>query len=164
MTDNTAFTFFWRAESPFSQWHRSIFTIDGVRYTCAEQYMMRAKALLFGDTEIAERIMASESPREHQSLGRKVRGFNQAVWERERENIVRTASRAKFSQNSGLKKKLMATGHTELVEASPVDRIWGVGLAADDPRITDRASWRGLNLLGKILTEVRDELCHTARA
>lgn len=158
MADKIEYTFFWRAESPFSQWHRSIFTVDGVRYTHAEQYMMHAKALLFGDTEIAEQIMASASPREHQALGRKVRGFDHAVWERERENIVRTASRAKFTQNSGLKKKLLATGDTELVEASPVDRIWGVGLGADDPRITERANWRGLNLLGKILTQVRDEL------
>ena len=158
MTTHTGFTFFWRADSPFSQWHRSSFTVDGTTFTYAEQYMMHAKAMLFGDIEIAEQILATDSPREQKSLGRKVRGFDQSVWERERENIVRTANRAKFTQNEGLRQKLMATGDTELVEASPVDRIWGVGLAADDPRITRRETWRGLNLLGKILTELRDEL------
>ena len=158
MTAHTGFTFFWRSESPFSQWHRSSFTVDGITFTHAEQYMMHAKAMLFGDSEVAEQILATNSPRKQKSLGRKVRGFDQDIWERERENIVRVANRAKFTQNPGLKKKLMATGDTELVEASPVDRIWGVGLTADDPRIQDRKSWRGLNLLGKILTELRDEL------
>lgn len=158
MTGHKEFTFFWRAESPFSQWHQSQFTVAGVSYSHAEQYMMHAKALLFGDTEIAEQILASSSPRKQKSLGRKVRDFDDGVWQRERERIVREANRAKFTQNRGLFKKLMATGDAELVEASPVDCIWGVGLTADDPRIQDRTQWRGLNLLGKILTELRDEL------
>lgn len=158
MPTSEQFTFFWRADSPFSQWHRSMFTIDGQEFCTAEQYMMYAKAALFDDREIAEQILATTSPREQKSLGRKVRGFDDAIWKREREPIVFRANQAKFSQNRGLLKKLMATGDTHLVEASPVDYIWGVGLAADDPRILDRATWRGLNLLGEILMRVREHL------
>jgi ribA/ribD-fused uncharacterized protein len=152
------YTFFWRQESPFSQWHPSVFTVDGVRYTCAEQYMMHRKALLFGDEEVAARILAARSPKEHKALGRKVRGFEDGVWKRERESIVYAGSHAKFTQNGHLLAALLATAGTELVEASPLDRIWGVGLGAEDPRLQDPTQWRGQNLLGKILTRLREEL------
>src|SRR5262245_59455106 len=152
------FTFFFTEASPFSQWFRCSFTAAEVRFNCAEQYMMHGKALLFGDAAIAAEILAADHPRQHKALGRKVKGFDDAVWKRERIAIVRAGSHAKFTQNAELRELLLATAPTTLVEASPYDKIWGIGLAASDPRAQDRAQWRGQNLLGQILTELRDEL------
>jgi ribA/ribD-fused uncharacterized protein len=152
------FTFFWRHQSPFSQWHPSEFVVEGVRFTCAEQYMMHGKAVLFGDEEMAARILEARTPKEHKALGREVRGFDGALWERERERIVYEGSHAKFTQNAEPLAALLATAGTELVEASPMDRIWGVGLSEEDPRIQDPATWRGQNLLGKVLTRLREDL------
>jgi hypothetical protein len=120
--------------------------------------MMYGKAILFGDTEIAAEILEAASPRQHKALGRKVRNFNDATWKAHREQIVAAGSRAKFTQNAELRQALLDTAGTELVEASPFDRIWGIGLAASDPRAENPAKWRGQNLLGKILTRLRDEL------
>jgi ribA/ribD-fused uncharacterized protein len=157
------FTFFWREGSPFSQWHPSRFEVAGARYTCAEQYMMAGKARLFGDAEVEAQILKAKTPKQHKALGRKVRGFDAALWERERERIVYEGNHAKFTQDAGLLEALLATAGTELVEASPLDRIWGVGLGAEDPRIQDPATWRGLNLLGKVLTRLREDLLVTYR-
>jgi ribA/ribD-fused uncharacterized protein len=154
----TVFTFFYTQASPFSQWYPCTFVVDGNTYSCAEQYMMRGKAVLFGDHAIAAQILAAPHPRDHKALGRKVASFDDAIWRREREAIVLAGNRAKFTQNPELRALLVATRGTELVEASPRDRIWGIGLGADDPRARDRAQWRGANLLGKILTALRDEL------
>jgi len=160
MTDTTrgGFTFFWREQSPFSQWHRSRFVVEGVEYCCMEQYMMAGKARLFGDAQVLASILQATAPKTHKALGRKVRGFSDAVWERERERIVYEGNRAKFTQNAELLAALLATRGTQLVEASPTDRIWGVGLAAEDARIDDPSKWRGQNLLGKVLTRLRDDL------
>jgi len=152
------FTFFWREESPFSQWHPSEFLVEGARFLCAEQYMMHGKARLFGDAEVAAEILAARTPKQHKALGRKVRGFDGSRWEQERERIVYEGNHAKFTQNPALLTVLLATVGTELVEASPLDRIWGVGLGAEDPRIQDPSTWRGLNLLGKVLTRLREDL------
>lgn len=152
------FTFFWQEQSPFSQWHRVQFEVKGHRFVCAEQYMMHGKAVLFGDAEVASRILASASPKTHKALGRKVQNFDDAVWKRERERIVYEGNHAKFTQNPELLKLLLATAGTELVEASPMDRIWGVGLSAEDPRIQDPSRWRGQNLLGQVLTRLREDL------
>jgi ribA/ribD-fused uncharacterized protein len=135
--------------------------VGGARFTCAEQYMMHGKAVLFGDAEMAARILEAKTPKEHKALGREVRGFDGARWESERERIVYEGNHAKFTQNPELLKALLATAGTELVEASPLDRIWGVGLSAEDPRIQDPAAWRGLNLLGKVLTRLREDLLVT---
>jgi len=152
------FTFFFTGASPFSQWYPSSFTVDGVTFGCAEQFMMYGKAMLFGDLEIAQQTLAAVHPKEHKALGRKVTSFDDAVWKARRVEIVMAGNRAKFSQNEELRALLLATRGTELVEASPYDRIWGIGLAAGDPRAQDPKTWRGQNLLGKILTELRDEL------
>ncbi|MGE0551464.1 MAG: NADAR family protein [Kofleriaceae bacterium] len=154
----TRFTLFFASSSPFSQWHPCRFTIDGQQFNCTEQYMMYGKAMLFGDRETAAAILAAHEPRDHKALGREVKQFDNATWERERAVIVMTGNRAKFTQNLVLRDALFATRGTTLVEASPTDLIWGIGLAEDDPRALDQANWRGLNLLGKILTELRDEL------
>lgn len=156
----TGFTFFW--DGPLSQWHPSPMTVAGHRYACAEHYMMHAKALLFGDAEMAAAILAEPEPVRQKALGRRVRGFDERVWEGARHAIVFTGSIAKYAQNPELRALLFATGATRLVQASPIDRIWGIGLPADDPRAQDPAQWRGLNLLGDILTEARDALMAVA--
>ena len=156
-----AFTFFWK--SPLSQWQRAPFVIGGVTFTHAEQFMMYAKALLFGDRDAAESILRAATPREQQAIGRGVRGFDEAIWALFREGVVYQANYARFSQNLEQRELLFATRGTTLVEASPHDRVWGVGLAADDPRASDRSQWRGLNLLGQALTQVRDALAAGAR-
>jgi ribA/ribD-fused uncharacterized protein len=152
------FTFFFTEASPFSQWYPCLFEVSGQAFHCAEQYMMHGKALLFGDAEVAAEILSADHPRQHKALGRKVRNFDGAKWERERMTIVKDGNRAKFTQNAELLETLLATNGTTLVEASPYDKIWGIGLAATDPRANDPAQWKGKNLLGIVLTELRDEL------
>ena len=152
------FTFFWRADSIYSQWHPLPFVEREQTYACAEQYMMVGKARLFGDEEIAARMLGTASPASHKALGRKVRGFDDARWRAAREGIVYAGNRAKFTQHPALLAALLATAGTRLVEASPMDRIWGIGMAASNPAATDPARWRGHNLLGEILTRLRDEL------
>ncbi|MDM5279559.1 NADAR family protein [Paenibacillus silvae] len=152
------FTFFWHTASPFSQWHPADFIVNGLQYTSAEQYMMHQKALLFGDLKIAERIMSTNSASVQKKLGRQVKGFDQTVWEAECQRIVYEGNQAKFTQNEELLAALLATRGTTLVEASPDDRIWGVGLAEDNPRIRNRSTWRGTNWLGEILTRLREEI------
>lgn len=152
------YTLFWQSDSPFSQWHPCAFTVAGRAFTCAEQFMMHGKALLFGDAEVAAQILAAADPRAHKALGRKVRGFDDVRWKAAREAIVYAGNHAKFTQAPALRAALDATAGTTLVEASPMDRIWGIGLAASSPHATDPARWRGQNLLGKILTRLRDDL------
>lgn len=145
-------------KSFLSQWHPSNFVIDTTHYVCAEQYMMHQKARLFDDKMIAQKIITSTHPSDHKRLGQHVSGFSQARWDSNKIDIVYAGNHAKFSQNSGLKKKLLATGDDWLVEANAKDIIWGAGLAADDPRITNPDEWRGDNLLGDILMRVRSDL------
>jgi ribA/ribD-fused uncharacterized protein len=141
-----------------SQWWPVEFTVDGVVFRTAEHYMMWRKARLFGDDGMAERIVAARHPADAKKLGRGVAGFDDAVWVRERFGIVTAASVAKFGQNPDLGAYLRTTGERVLVEASPTDRIWGIGLAASDERAADPRTWRGLNLLGFALMRARAEL------
>jgi hypothetical protein len=141
-----------------SQWWPSPFIVDGQRFGTAEHYMMWRKALLFGDSVIAEKILAAGHPQKAKTLGRQVRGFEQAAWESERYAIVVDGTTAKFRQRQELAAYLLGTGDRVLVEASPVDRIWGIGLTADDPRAANPEQWRGLNLLGFALMDARTTL------
>jgi len=152
------FTFFFTEASPFSQWYRCEFVVDGHAFNCAEQYMMFGKAMLFEDRAVADEILAADHPRTHKALGRKVKPYDEHVWRTHRERIVLDGNRAKFTQNPELRAQLVATAPTELVEASPYDKIWGIGLAATDVRAQDPAQWKGANLLGKLLTQLREEL------
>jgi ribA/ribD-fused uncharacterized protein len=120
--------------------------------------MMAQKAVLFQDREALAQIMASDSPRIQKGLGRKVRGFNQSKWDAQAREIVYRGNWAKFTQNPDLQELLLATRGTTLVEASPSDRIWGIGLGEDDPQAGDRKTWRGRNWLGEVLTRVRDDI------
>ena len=120
--------------------------------------MMFHKALIMGDFSTAEKILNEKDPKAQQELGRQIRTFDQKTWDALKYDIVRKGNILKFKQNPVHKALLFSTYPRQLVEASPFDRIWGVGLAEDDPLITDPENWKGDNLLGKVLTEVRDIL------
>ena len=149
---------FWKPPSPFGQWTASPFEIDGTIYLCAEQYMMAEKARLFGDSKIEKEIMNSDSPSHQQKLGKRVSGFAEDKWAAERTNIVFRGNLAKFTQNAHFKSLLLETGDRQMVEASPIDKIWGIGLAANNPMAYDPNKWLGLNLLGKVLADVRTHI------
>ncbi|EJQ3973494.1 NADAR family protein [Listeria monocytogenes] len=146
------------SKSCFSQWWICSFKVDGVEYNCAEQFMMAEKAKLFNDMEMREKILAAKHPKQAKDFGRLIRGFQEDIWLKNRFNIVMRANQAKFSQNEELKKFLMQTKNRILVEASPVDKIWGIGMAADNKNVENLLYWKGLNLLGFALMAVRDEL------
>ncbi|MEU6237523.1 NADAR family protein [Kitasatospora sp. NPDC047058] len=141
-----------------SQWWPSAFTVDEVRYATAEHWMMAGKARLFGDEEIVPRILEARTPAEAKKLGRLVRGFHEPAWAAARFELVVRGNVAKFGQDEALRAYLLGTGNRVLVEASPVDRLWGIGLAADDERAQRPAAWRGENLLGFALMEARTRL------
>lgn len=139
----------------FSQWWPARFAVNGVVYPTAEHFMMAEKAHLFGDEEAQQAILAAEHPQQAKSLGRLVRGFEQRAWEESCRDIVVRGNLGKFSAHRDLREVLLGTGDRVLVEASPLDRIWGIGLAASDPRAGDPELWEGKNLLGFALMECR---------
>ncbi|MEV8323662.1 NADAR family protein [Kitasatospora sp. NPDC056731] len=141
-----------------SQWWPGQFTVDGVAYASAEHWMMAGKARMFGDEAIEQRVLAAHTPAEAKKLGRLVKGFDDAAWTAGRFELVVEGNVAKFGQDEALRAYLLGTGDRVLVEASPVDRIWGIGLAADDIRAERPDEWRGLNLLGFALMEARARL------
>ncbi|MFI1166652.1 NADAR family protein [Streptomyces sp. NPDC020801] len=157
--------------SCLSQWWPAPFTVDGVTYASAEHWMMAGKARLFQDSEAERRVPAAGHPAEAKKAGRLVRGFDDAIWARERFRIVVEGSVHKFAAHPELRAFLVDTGARSemgvppaegwgrvLVEASPVDRVWGIGLAADDEAAADPERWRGPNLLGFALMEARERL------
>ena len=148
-------------KSCFSQWYPAAFEVGEHRYATAEHYMMAQKALLFGDEAVFERVLQAAHPKEVKALGRQVRHYQQDVWEAQRFAIVKAANLAKFSQHVDLQAFLLATGKQVLVEASPLDKIWGIGLAADHAHATQPQKWQGLNLLGFALMQVRAQLQNT---
>jgi len=159
------FIFFWGhqpkkdesiAKSCFSQWWPARFSHEGVEYKSAEHFMMAEKARLFGDEDIRNQIIRSKSPKEAKNLGRKVRGFDNTLWEENKYQIVKKANQLKFLQNEELKTFLKQTKNKTIVEASPVDPIWGIGMAEDNPDAINPNNWKGENLLGYILMEIRD--------
>jgi len=142
----------------FSQWWLSSFDVDGITYKTAEHWMMAKKALLFNDKEIFEKIIQAKSPAEAKKLGREVKNYVDTVWLANRFEIVKEGNLYKFGQNKDLKEFLLNINERILVEASPVDPIWGIGMAADHKEVNNPEKWQGLNLLGFALMEVRDEL------
>lgn len=145
-------------ETCLSQWYPCQFEVDSVKYTSAEQYMMAEKARLFGDEKIRAEILRTSDPRKCKALGRKVKNFDKAVWDKKKEDIVRNGNFEKFMQNDALRNFLLSTGDKVLVEASPTDRVWGIGLGKNNPDALDPKKWRGQNLLGFILMAVRNEI------
>lgn len=161
MRSTEKFIFFWQGF--LSQWYMSDFSVAGRTYCCAEQFMMAEKARIFNDFHAHELIMATNSPKEHKALGRKVKGFNEDVWNSMAKKVVYEGNYAKFSQDEQLKSKLIATAPKTLVEGSPYDRIWGIGLKWDDPLCNDPKNWKGKNWLGEVLTNVRDHINTTKK-
>jgi len=141
---------------PFSQWAESPFKIDGMEFNCAEQYMMFQKASFFCNQDLAQKIMETDYPRKQKAYGRKVRDFNMAQWSKVAKGIVYKGSWAKYSQNNTFKQVLLDTGSRIIVEASPYDKVWGIGLSEDDPRALDHKQWQGTNWLGQVLIDVRE--------
>lgn len=142
----------------FSQWWSSPFEVDGVRYVTAEHWMMARKAELFGDDEALADVLACEHPGEAKKIGRRVRNFDPTVWGANCSAIVTEGNVAKFGQDSALREYLLGTGDRVLVEASPRDRIWGIGMGKNNPAAQDPRQWRGKNLLGFALMQAREQL------
>ena len=146
----------------FSQWFYHDMEIDGITYNCAEQYMMAMKAKTFNDTASLTKIMASYDPKEQKAIGRQVKDFDPDMWNCVAKNYVYRANLEKFSGD--LKQYLLETGDRELVEASPYDKIWGIGLAMDNKNLTDKTKWQGTNWLGETLMKVRETLSNRSQA
>ncbi len=159
------FLFFWgHTPGPgtgpwcLSQWWPAPFTVDGREYATAEHWMMWHKAVLFGDERVAEAVLAAPKPARAKALGRQVQGFTREKWERERFAIVVAGSVAKFAAHDDLRAYLLGTGDRVLVEASPNDAVWGIGIAASHPDAPHPERWPGTNLLGLALMEARAQL------
>lgn len=162
------YLFFWGHKSKagghisrqcLSQWFDSPFAMDGLRYLTAEHYMMAEKARLFNDRQSLEKILNADNPGAVKALGRGVRGFDESTWNEHRFDIVLRGNLAKFSQNPALKHYLMTTATKVLVEASPYDTVWGIGMSEHDDDVRNPNCWRGINLLGFAIMEARSRLC-----
>lgn len=158
MRRQNGFVFFWGG--PFSQWYPHKMTINGVEYNCCEQYMMAEKARTFGDAEALEAIMKSSDPKYQKAVGRSVKNFNPHIWEKIAPDVVLRANVAKFSDPE-LKKFLFSFGNEEIVEASPYDKIWGIGMGENDPDVLDKTKWQGQNLLGEAIMQAREVIKNT---
>lgn len=154
---------FWKPQDAYgfmSNWYHCNFTFrleDPVfNFSNSEQYFMWRKALIFDDGEMAHKILYEKNPRIVQKLGRKIQNFDYKAWDAQKFHLMVETLKLKFGQNPALMAKLKATGNAILVEASPYDQIWGIGLAPNDPRTQNPNTWRGRNLLGQALMLVRD--------
>ena len=161
------YLFFWGhqvekriTKSCFSQWWKVFFLVDGNEYCCMEQYMMAEKARLFKGDRVRRQVLKETDPKTIKRLGREVHNFVQDIWDECKYSIVLNGNYAKFSQNEELLDFLLATNNQVLVEASPYDTIWGVGIDGTNPQINNPFFWKGQNLLGFALMEVRNKLIH----
>lgn len=160
------FVFFWGHQETYgmvtkaclSQWYPCNFVVEGIRYNCAEQYMMAEKARIFGDAAARMKILAATDPMKMKKLGRQVKNFDAKIWDEVAPAVVFRGNLAKFSQNAALMAFLLSTGEKMLVEASPYDNIWGIGMNEAEAKRTPPHFWRGTNKLGFSLMDVRDEL------
>lgn len=166
------FLFFWGHTAPangqvneccLSQWWSCSFVVDGVQYSCTEQFMMAQKARLFHDDAMLVQILQALHPKQMKEFGRAVKNFDAEIWESHCYEIVKQGNLAKFSQNPALWAFLKTTKNRILVEASPRDRIWGIGMGKSNPDAENPLKWRGKNRLGFALSEVRDILLEKER-
>lgn len=158
MKTTDKFVFFWGNQDIYSNFYNIFFKHQQISFKCSEQAVMYRKAILFGAGNIAEQILQAKSAKECKRLGRsREMPFDDKVWEDNRERIYKEVLLDKFTV-AELKRKLLETGDKVLVEASPYDKIWGIGMADDHPDAMNPSKWKGLNLLGKVLMEVRKEL------
>ena len=153
---NDKYVAFWG--SCFSNFFPCNFTLEGKHWTTSEKYFMWKKAMTFGDTEIADEILNNDDPRTVKKLGRQVKDFSSDVWDRVKFDIMYNAVKAKFTQDSDCNKCIKIFEKQKFIEGSPYDVVWGVGIRYDDENVFDENKWKGENLLGKIVTIVRDEI------
>lgn len=158
MKTTDSMVLFWGSSEIYSNFHYSPFVVNGVRYRCVEQFMMACKAMLFGDMVALGLIMKETVPFKMQQIGRTVKGYTDEKWFAVRDDVVFQGCLAKFQQNQVMGRTLLATDDLMMVEASPKDRIWGIGLGENDPRALIPTKWLGDNRLGKALMRVRDVL------
>jgi len=159
--DDKAPVLFWKdtdRNGYLSNWARSPFRLDGQQFNCAEQYIMWSKAVTMGDDATRQQIMATPDPQRQKALGKQVHPWKDALWKRRREPVMVAASRAKFTQNPALSERLVKTYPRRIAEASPSDLIYGIGLAPNDERAQDPKNWKGDNMLGRVLEQIRQEL------
>lgn len=158
--ENEKYAFFWNGV--YSNWHPANFTINyqgyPIPFNCAEQAMMLAKAVMFGDEYIAEKVMSTSSPREQKAYGRQVAGFDMVKWQRECIHIITEVLVQKFAQNPHMLKILLDTGNKTIVEASPFDVVWGIGMGVNDKDLLNKKLWKGTNFLGICLMNAREQL------
>lgn len=161
------YLFFWGHKVPadgvigstcLSQWYPAAFEVDGIPYPTAEHWMMACKARLFKDDEMLAEILAAPDPKTAKALGRKVASFEERVWKSHARELVTQGNLHKFGQNPELKAFLLSTGTRVFVEASPYDRIWGIGMSASHDDALNPRKWRGQNLLGFALMDVRQSI------
>src|SRR5437764_4640028 len=156
VTRRDGFVLFWSGWP--SHWFRSSFVIDGVRYNCGEQWMMAEKARTFRDDRALNAILAASNPRKQKASGREVANYEDGRWRAVAHDRLYVGLLEKFRQNPELGRALLDTGTDTIVEASPLDTVWGIGLAQDDPDATRPERWRGTNWLGEVLMRVRETL------
>lgn len=142
----------------FSQWYPSSFNVDGIEYKTSEHWMMAHKAKLFNDKSSFDKIISATKPGEVKEIGRKIESFDEVIWNSHKYEIVKQGNIHKFGQDLQLKNYLLSTNDRVLVEASPTDVVWGIGLTQDAKMVENPNTWRGENLLGFALMEVRDHL------
>ncbi len=157
MEDNKL-VLFWGMDSPFSQFYPCKFKVNGQKYTCAEQYFMHQKAVLFEDECTARKILSEKHPCKIKHLGRTVKNFDNNVWDENKRRVAKEGNYAKFKQNKTLRKILLSTKNKVLAEASMYDKIWGIGFSMNHPNARRPDKWKGQNLLGKCLSAVRKRL------
>lgn len=141
-----------------SNWYLSEFTINGVKFTSMEQYMMYQKAVCFHDNDIATQILLTSDVAQIKAFGRLVQNYDDHHWNGVRQLVIYEGLAAKFSQNPELLKMLKCTGDALIAECAVKDRIWGIGLSMTDPDRFDRTKWKGANLLGYALMIIREKL------
>jgi ribA/ribD-fused uncharacterized protein len=158
MRQTDKFVFFYGNADHLSNFYKTTFVYSGKTFSCGEQFIMYGKAKVFKDEEIAHKILLESSPTKIKALGRKVKNFDDGVWRNVREDIAYIGLREKYRQNDGLKNALICTGERTIVEASPRDKIWGIGMGENNPSVEDTTKWKGTNILGKILMRVRKQI------
>jgi len=157
MRETEKYVFFYKDK--IAHWNMTPFKDkNGVEYNCMEQFMMATKALIFLDNVNYDNIMLSEDPAHIQQLGRYVQNFDQKIWDATKQEIVYAGNLFRFQQNKELRDILLGTGDKILAEANPDDLIWGIGMDMNDPLVDDSRNWKGENLLGEVLMDVREQL------
>ena len=147
---------FYGRQPVYSNFYILPFKTDGRQFNCTEQYFQYRKAIYFGDVKTAAKIMKTISPRQQKKLGRQVNRYEEQRWKQVRFKIMEEGCMAKFTQNNGEREKLLATGDSRLAECSPTDKIWAIGLSLTDHRALNPKKWKGQNLMGAVLENVRD--------